>query len=113
MVIYYRDELFKALKNTHNGEISNETIFTYQQQGNILTSTYTGGAIKVGSLLGIVQPNGKIDMKYHHINTSNKLMSGTCQSTPELLQNGKIRLYENWKWTSGDQSSGTSIIEEI
>ena len=25
----------------------------------------------------------------------------------------KIRLHENWKWTSGDKSEGNSIIEEI
>jgi hypothetical protein len=29
------------------------------------------------------------------------------------LGNGKIRLHETWQWTSGDFSSGTSIIEEI
>jgi hypothetical protein len=30
-----------------------------------------------------------------------------------MLENGKIRLYETWQWTSGDLTKGTSIIEEI
>jgi hypothetical protein len=40
-------------------------------------------------------------------------MTGICFSTPEILENGKIRLHESWEWTSGDQSKGTSIIEEL
>jgi len=41
------------------------------------------------------------------------LMTGTCHSTPELLENGKIRLIENWQWTSGDKSKGNSVLEEL
>jgi hypothetical protein len=51
-------------------------------------------------------------MRYHQINDQDKLMTGICISTPEILENGKIRLHENWKWTSGDYSKGSSIIEE-
>lgn len=40
-------------------------------------------------------------------------MTGTCNSRPELLKNGKIRLHEEWQWTSGDKSKGKSILEEI
>jgi hypothetical protein len=39
-------------------------------------------------------------------------MTGICHSKPEILSNGKIRLYEEWKWTSGDKSGGKSILEE-
>ena len=40
-------------------------------------------------------------------------MTGTCFSKPENMENGKIRLYEAWEWTSGDKSKGNSILEEI
>lgn len=39
-------------------------------------------------------------------------MTGICFSHPEKLENEKIRLHENWEWTSGDKSKGQSIIEE-
>ena len=39
-------------------------------------------------------------------------MTGICQSTPELLPNGKLRLHEAWQWTAGDRSKGSSVIEE-
>jgi hypothetical protein len=41
------------------------------------------------------------------------LQTGICQSKPEILANGRVRLHETWKWTSGDFSEGTSMIEEI
>ena len=40
-------------------------------------------------------------------------MTGICISKPEMTSTGKIRLYENWQWTSGDKSKGHSILEEI
>lgn len=46
------------------------------------------------------------------VNTKNELMTGICFSKPEITANGKVRLHESWKWTSGDQSNGTSILEE-
>jgi hypothetical protein len=51
-------------------------------------------------------------MRYHQVNDKDELMTGICTSKPEILENGKIRLHENWEWTSGDQSKGSSIIEE-
>jgi hypothetical protein len=51
-------------------------------------------------------------MRYHQVNDKDELMTGICKSIPEILENGKIRLHENWEWTSDDKSKGTSIIEE-
>ena len=108
----YHDKKFVAISNSDNGEISSATVFHYQQHGQVLTCTYSGGYIKHGHLMGLVDANGNIDMRYHQINQKDELMTGTCQSEPEVLSNGKIRLYERWQWTSGDQSSGHSILEE-
>jgi len=109
----YNDKIFRPISNTENGETSNETIFHYIQIDNILTSTYSGGKIKSGHLIGLVDKDGNIEMCYHQLNEKNELMTGTCRSRPEILENGKIRLHESWEWTSGDKSKGQSIIEEI
>ena len=108
----YNDKKFRPISNTENGETSSETLFHYKQVGNILTSEYSGGKIKYGHLIGLVDASGKIEMRYHQINDQDELMTGICISTPEILENGKIRLHENWEWTSGDYSKGSSIIEE-
>jgi hypothetical protein len=87
--------------------------YLYKQTGNILTSEYSGGKIIYGHLIGLVDAEGNIDMRYHQINDKGEIMTGVCTSIPEILQNGKIRLHETWQWTSGDLSKGESVIEEV
>ncbi|MGJ1442672.1 n-acetylglutamate synthase [Sphingobacterium siyangense] len=109
----YNNRLFRDANNSNNGDTSSETAFHYKQEGNVLISIYSGGSIVSGHLIGLVDSNGNIDMRYHHINSDGDIMTGFCKSTPEILEDGRIRLHEEWKWTSGDQSSGKSTIEEI
>jgi hypothetical protein len=112
-MINYNNKIFRPISNTENGETSNETKFHYKQVGNILSSEYSGGKILRGHLIGLVDKDGNIDMRYHQVNINHELMTGVCKSKPEILNNGKIRLHETWEWTSGDKSKGNSIIEEL
>ena len=109
----YNGKKFRPISNTANGETSEETLFIYKQDGNILSCEYSGGKIVKGHLIGIVNDDGEIDMRYHQVNISGDLMTGICKSIPEIMKNGKIRLHETWQWTSGDGSKGESILEEI
>ena len=93
----YNNKTFRPISNTENGETSLETIFHYKQFGNILTSEYKGGKIIHGHLIGIVNGEGQIDMRYHQVNSGGELMTGICKSIPEILPNGKIRLHEDWE----------------
>ncbi|MGO1787143.1 MAG: n-acetylglutamate synthase [Sphingobacterium sp.] len=113
MMINYNKKVFVPVRNSANGETSSDTKFYYSQAGNILTARYQGGKIVDGHLMGLVDQNGGIDIRYHQVNTEGTLMTGICRSVPEILPNGKIRLHENWQWTSGDLSSGRSMIDEL
>lgn len=104
--IDYNGRTFRSVSNTDNGEVSRETIFRYSQEGNIVTATYSGGGILTGSIVAIVDGQGVLDMRYQHINDRYELMTGTCVSRPEVLENGKIRLHEEWQWTCKDFSKG-------
>ena len=112
-MINYNGKRFKAVGNTENGETGAETIFNYLQEGNIVTAKYSGGAIITGHLVALVAEDGSLDMRYHQVNIKGQLMTGICRSTPEQLHNGKLRLHEEWQWTSGDGSKGNSIMEEL
>lgn len=111
-MISYNNKIFRPVVNSQNGETSEATLFHYRQSGNILTAEYAGGKIKKGHLIGLVDENGNIEMRYHQVNEKGELMTGICTSRPEILANGKIRLHESWEWTSGDRSRGTSVLEE-
>lgn len=111
-MINYNNKIFKSAQSSENGDASLETTFHYQQSGNVLTATYSGGKVEIGHLIGIVDDHGNIDMRYHHVNKEGTLMTGKCFSKPEIQENGKIKLHEVWEWTSGDFSKGQSILEE-
>lgn len=112
MTIDYDGRVFRPISNTDNGEVSGDTRFAYRQRGRMVWADYAGGDIQHGHLLGLVADDGSLDVAYHHVNASGALMTGVCHSTPEVLPDGRIRLHERWRWTSGDGSTGTSVIEE-
>lgn len=104
----------KKFKTSEGGGTTNETSFEYQQNENVLTSEYKGGKIIKGHLIGVVvDEEGNIDMRYHQVNINGQITTGTCQSKPKFMKNGKIRLHEKWSWTSRHKSSGQSILEEV
>ncbi len=109
----YNNKVFRSVNNTCNGEISSETIFEYAQTGKIVTAVYRGGSIVKGSVIALANEDGKLDMRYQHVNTQQQIMTGIFISTPQRLPNRKIQLHEKWQWTCGDKSKGESVIEEI
>ena len=111
--INYDNKRFRSIENSLEGEAGTDTIFEYHQSGDIVWAEYSGGRVVRGHLIATCDRNGSLDMRYHHINSDGKLMTGVCRSTPETLSDGRIRLYEEWQWTCGDMSSGSSILEEI
>tara|TARA_B110000046_G_scaffold120986_1_gene127604 strand:+ start:908 stop:1273 length:366 start_codon:yes stop_codon:yes gene_type:complete len=109
----YNNKKFRPIESSANGETTEDTVFEYIQTGNVITCTYSGEHIVIGHLIGLVDANGNIDMRYHQVNTKGELMTGVCSSKPEIREGGKIRLHEQWQWTSGDKSHGHSILEEF
>ena len=109
----YDGRRFRTVANTANGEVGAETVFEYRQEGEVVWATYHGGGVARGTLVAIVANDGRLDMRYAHVNDAGDLMTGVCVSTPETLPDGRLRLHEVWRWTSGNGSSGTSMLEEI
>jgi len=111
--VSYHNRTFRSVNSSANGEVSTDTVFHYQQTDEVVMATYSGGAIRHGMLLARADCFGHLDARYQHLNQDGKLLTGTCQTVPEVLPDGRLRLYETWQWTSGDFSRGESILEEI
>ncbi len=112
-MINYNNKKFRAIVNSKNGDVDNNTVFHYWQEGDTVWGTYKNKDIRFGTLLAKVKRSGELDMRYQHLDQNGSFKGGTCISTPEILEDGRIRLHEKWQWTTGDQSSGTSTIEEV
>lgn len=111
--VNYDNRIFTAAENSATGEVNRATLFHYRQQADIVWATYSGGQIVFGTLVAKVDSQDNLDMRYQHINDSGKIMTGECKSVLEILPDGRLRLHENWRWTSGDLSGGSSILEEL
>lgn len=111
--INYNGRKFVPEMNSENGEVSEQTLFLYHQNGSLLWAEYSGGDILNGSLIGSVSDNGELDFVYHHMNRDMKVKTGKCHSVPTVMENGKIKLSEQWEWTSGDFSKGESLLVEV
>ena len=111
--IDYDGRKFAPQMNSENGEVSEQTLFLYHQNGCLLWAEYSGGDILKGSLIGSVSDNGELDFVYHHMNRDMMIKTGKCHSVPTVMENGKIKLLEQWEWTSGDFSKGESLLVEV
>jgi hypothetical protein len=109
----YEGRRFRSVENSETGEVGPETVFSYSQDGDVVSATYRGGDVRSGVLIATADGEGNLDARYAHVNASGGLMTGECRTTPERLPDGRLRLHEEWRWTSGDRSSGRSVVEEI
>ena len=109
----YHNKQFKVISNSDNGDVSEEMTFLYQQIGEIISCEYEGPNISDGHLIGVVDEDGSINFRYRQTNARGEEVSGICYSKPEIMDNGKIRLHEKWRWTCGHRAKGRSVLEEI
>jgi len=113
MPIDYDDRVFASISNSATGDVGSATTFLYHHTGNVVWATYQGGEVAHGNLVARVQPDGSLDMRYHHVTADGAIKTGRCLSRPEILVDGRIRLHERWQWTEGGTESGESVIEEV
>jgi len=106
-------KIFKALSNSDNGEVGDDTLFHYHQTDNIISADYHGGDILKGHLIGKQLESGEFDFVYHHVNTKNELKIGKCLSKAKKLDDGRLKLFEKWQWLCDDMSNGTSELIEV
>lgn len=109
----YAGRRFRSLENSDGGDVDASTLFDYHQDGRTVWATYTGGAVRLGTLIALAADDGSLEMRYQHLAADGTFKTGECSSTPELLPDGRLRLHERWRWTSGGEGSGNSVLEEI
>jgi len=102
---------FRALTNSAGGQVSGETEFVFGQDQDVVHARYSGGAISLGFLVGVVDGD-TIDFRYVHIDRDGATSSGRSVDTIEVLPDGRLRLHERWEWESHD-GGGTSVLEEV
>jgi SAM-dependent methyltransferase len=109
----YHNRIFRSVANSAGGDVGGATRFHYRHEGGVVWATYSGGAVRLGTLVARVLPDDSLDMRYQHVTTSGDVKAGRCLSQPEILDDGRLRLHERWQWTEGGNDAGDSIVEQV
>jgi hypothetical protein len=93
------------------GEATAETIFKYHENDGIVWARYEGGPVRLGFLVGTRHGN-RLDFRYSQLNDKGETSNGRCSTTVSLMQDGRVRLDQDWAWES-KPGSGQDAIEEL
>ncbi|MFC6764803.1 MULTISPECIES: hypothetical protein [Natrinema] len=100
-----------GVANDEDGEVGADTVFHFEQTGERIYANYSGGDIADGHLVGTFDGE-QWDIRYTQINTDNETATGHSVGDVELLDDGRVRVEDEWEWES-KPGTGESIHEEI
>ncbi|OVE84555.1 hypothetical protein [Natronolimnobius baerhuensis] len=100
-----------AVSNEGDGEVGAETVFHFEQDGDRIYASYSGGDVVDGHLVGTVDGT-QWDIRYVQLNTAGETATGHSIGDIEVLEDGRLSVEDEWEWES-KPGSGTSVHEEI
>ncbi len=109
--IDFNNKSFALISNSEEGKVTDETIFEYKQNGNVVTADYQGGSILYGKIIAVLKGN-YLNMLNQCVTMENKLMAGKAKAQISLNENNKIKLVLNWEWLDDGKEKGISIYIE-
>ena len=96
-----------------SGLSSNETLFRYSQEEDVITGRYSGGEILEGNVVGKKITDTGIELLFQCLTVDGELKCGESIGQISEDDEGRLRLYFDWKWLNGDGSGGTSVYIEV
>ena len=109
--ISFEGKTFILLQNSDAGESSEETIFEYDQEGDLVTADYSGGSIRHGKIIGKLN-NDRLDLIYQCLTTDGELKSGTAVGKIEFNEDHQMVLKLDWEWLiKGGKRGESEYIE--
>ncbi|MFK7933372.1 MAG: hypothetical protein AB8G22_07670 [Saprospiraceae bacterium] len=109
--INFHNKTFQLLDNSANGKVDDQTVFKYQQQGDLVTADYHGGTVIYGKIIARLD-GSTLQMLYHCYTVDKELKAGKATAKISLTTAGKIKLSLDWQWLD-NQGSGSSTYIEI
>lgn len=104
----------RRFRSTHSGPGGEAPEALYIQEGDLVRAEFAGRDVRHGSLAGrVIDFQGTLDFAYCMVLDGGEVISGRSLSTPEVLEDGRIRLREEWERYGAHADSGVSYIEEV
>lgn len=100
-----------GVTNSDDGAVSGDTTFHFEQEGDRIYAHYEGGSVVDGHLVGTVDGN-RWDIRFTQINSAHETATGHSVGVIEVLDDGRVRVEDEWEWKSQD-GSGETVLEEV
>jgi hypothetical protein len=100
--------VFRAVSNSKHGSINTETEMNFTSDEGIVIGSYGGGTVITGHVIGKHVGDSEIEMLYHSVNTSGAIQAGKAHGRFARDEEGRMYMYLDWQWLTGDGSSGQS-----
>lgn len=110
--INYDGKVFHAPNGSLDRAADDHLIGYYHQRDDLVWAEFGGGQVVQGRLVGTYRQDGTVDFGYCQVLHDGEIVAGRCVSTPEILDDGRIRLVERWR-RMDTGASGVSYIEEL
>ena len=102
-----------AVANNTKGLSGTGTVFHYQVEDGVISSTYQGGRIRLGTQVGRVTGADTIELLYQCVTLEGELLAGWSRGTVDVDLRGRTTLSFVWGWLSGATGGGESSYVEI
>lgn len=99
---------FRAVANSKHGSINSETIMRFASDDGLIIGSYSGGTIVAGHIMAKRLAESEIEMLYQGATDAGQVQAGKAHATFRPNAEGRMSMYLEWQWLTGDRSSGQS-----
>jgi hypothetical protein len=100
--------VFRAVANSKNGNINAETIMRFTSDDPVIVGSYSGGTVVAGHVLAKRLDESEIEMLYQGATTDGQVQAGKARAQFRPNADGRMSMYLEWQWLTGDRSFGQS-----
>jgi hypothetical protein len=90
-----------------------DAIAVYRQDGDVVWAEFAGGDVRRGSIAGTQRENGTLHLGYTMVLATGEVICGHTVNTPEVADDGQLRLREVWERYGPHAATGVSYLEEV
>lgn len=102
----------RALAGSASSVISGETLFEFEQTGDLFSARYRGGEIAEGYLIGRRHAGGALEFRYVQADRTARIDAGESTGVLDRLSDGRLQLVESFQWTTRPEA-GRNVLEEV
>lgn len=110
--INFNNKTFLLIDNSEKGTVNSDTVFKYQQEGNLVTAEYSGGTVVYGNIIAKLIDN-QLHMLYQCMTTDDELKAGKAIAQISINEHNKIQLKLDWEWLGSKNDKGVSEYLEV